>query len=153
MTTETRGRTARQDEVRQERRRRDDTTIDAGQAKKLAIPLDIESELAAQGRSARWVNDVGSRVHDLTVRDDWDRVEGVEPRTVVIDRKTGETAKAILVSKPQAFIAEDAAKRDVARRETETAMLKARVPGATTTPDGMYADKANKIDRGTQNLI
>jgi hypothetical protein len=150
--TEERGRQSRQDEVRQERRRRDDTTLDGGQAHKLAIPADIKARLAAQGRTARWINDVGSRVEDLTVRDDWDVVEGVEPREVVIDRKAGTTAKTILVSKPNAFIAQDAAKREAGRRERETAMLKGEVPGNPTPPTGTYADTANKIERGNQIL-
>ena len=152
MTIEARGRQPRQEEMRHERRRRDDTTLDTGQAKNLAIPAEIERKLAAQGRSARWINDVGSRVHDLTVRDDWDRVEGVEPRTVVVDRKNGTTAQAILVSKPNDFIAEDRAKKEAGRRETETAMLNARVPGSTAAPANMYADKANSIGRGPQDI-
>jgi hypothetical protein len=142
----------RQDEVRRERRRRDDTTIDAGQARKLAIPPHIEKQLAAQGRSARWINDVGSRVQDLTVRDDWDIVEGVEPREVVTNVKEGTTAKAILISKPDVFIAEDRAKKDATRRAQEDALLNAKIPGAADAPDGMYADKANKIARGNQIL-
>jgi hypothetical protein len=151
MTTES-GRTARQDEVRHERRRRNDDTLDAGQARKLAIPAHIEAQLAAQGRTGRWVNDVGSSIEDRTVRDDWDKVEGVEPRTVVIDRK-GTTAQTILLSKPKAFIAEDRAKKEAARRERERAMEKGQVPGAQPLPsDTFYADKANKIERGNQIL-
>lgn len=150
MTDES-GRTARQNEVRQERRRRDDATLDGGQARKLAIPPDVEAKLAAQGRTGRWVNDVGSRIEDLTVRDDWDKVEGVAPRSVVIDVKKGETAQAILLSKPNAFIAEDRAKREAKRREREQAMLKGQVPGAEPLPnETFYADKANKIERGNQ---
>lgn len=146
--TDTRGRADRQTEVAAERRRRDDTTLDAGRARKLAIPRDIEQQLAAQGRTARWVNDVGTRVHDLTVRDDWDKVEGVAPRTVKIDRN-GDTAQAILVSKPNAFIAEDEAKKDDARRLQEEAMLKGQVPGSTPAPN-TYAPKGNRIERGNQ---
>lgn len=154
--TDTRGRGSRQDEVRQERRRRDGDTLDAGQARKLAIPAEVEAKLTAQGRSARWVNDVGSRIADLTVRDDWDVVEGVDPREVTINVKKGETAKAILLSKPNQFIDEDRRKKDANRRSMEEGMLKGRVPNqggdATPLPDNFYADKANKIDRGNQIL-
>lgn len=146
-------RTERKDEVRQERRRRDDTTLDGGQGLKLAIPRDVEAKLAAQGRTGRWVNDVDARIEDLTERDDWDKVESVSPRTVVIDRKKGTTAEAILLSKPNAFIAEDRAKREATRREREAAMLKGQVPGAEPLPsDTFYPDKANKIERGNQIL-
>jgi hypothetical protein len=148
--TDTRGRVDRQTEVAAERRRRNDDNLDAGQALKLAIPGDIQRKLAAEGRTGRWVNDVGSRMHDLTVGDDWDKVEGVEPRTVVVDRKTGETAKAFLLSKRNDFIAEDRAKKDAKRREQEKAMLKGIQPGATDPAPNTYADKANKIERGNQ---
>lgn len=161
--TDTRGHTARQDEVRQERRRRDDATIDGGQARKLAIPHDVEEKLRAAGRTPRWINvevdkngqEIGSRLQDLTVRDDYDRVEGVEPRTVVTNRKTGETAMAYLVSKPTAFIEEDRAKKDKVRRDMEDGMLRGAVPGTNPKPGTVetYADKANKIERGSNQLI
>lgn len=151
--TEASGRQSRQDEVRQERRRRDDATLDGTQAHKLAIPAEIKAKLAARGRTARWVNDVGSRIGDLTLRDDWDKVEGVEPRDVVIDRKNGVTVKAYLLSKPTAFIAEDQAKRDRPRREAMAALLKREPPGnphpATVQT---YIDPASKIERGNQVL-
>ena len=149
--TDTRGRADRQTEVAAERRRRDDATLDGGQARKLAIPAHIEAKLAAEGRTARWINDVGSRVQDLTVRDDWDKVEGVEPREVVIDKAKGLTTKAYLVSKRNDFIAEDRAKKDKARREQEEAMLAGHVPGATPAAN-TYADKANKIQRDNRIL-
>lgn len=157
--TEASGRTARQTEVRQERRRRDDTTIDAGQALNLAIPPEIAQKLAEQGRSPRWVNDVGNRVHRLTVLDDWDKVEGVESQPVVVNRDKGTIAQAVLLSKPKEFIDEDRRKKDAARRSMEDGMLKGQVPAAgsgdtpaTALPDSFYADKANKIERGNQIL-
>lgn len=155
--TEQSGRTARQDEVRQERRRRDDTTLDAGQAMKLAIPPEIATRLAEQGREARWANDTGNRIHRLTVLDDWDKVEGVEPQPVVIDRAKGITAQAILLSKPKDFIDEDRRKKDATRRAMEDGMLSGAVPNAgsgdtpaTALPENFYADKANKIERANQ---
>lgn len=151
------GRPARQDEVRQERRRRDDTTLDAGQALKLAIPPEIEKKLAEQGREVRWANDVGNRIHRLTVLDDWDKVEGVEPQPVVVDRDKGTTVKAHLLSKPKAFVDEDRRKKDAVRRSMEDGMLKGNVPNAgngetpaTSLPETFYADKANKIERANQ---
>lgn len=150
--TEAAERTERQNEVRQERRRRSDDTLDAGQARKLAIPADIEAKLAAQGRSPRWANDVGSRIQDLTVRDDWDKVEGVQPRSVVIDKAKGTTAKAVLLSKPIEFIEEDRRKKDARRRETEQAMLKGSVPGGKPLPDNLYGLEANKIERGVNKI-
>lgn len=157
--TEASGRTARQEEVRQQRRRRDDTTLDAGQALKLAIPPEIEAKLAEQGREVRWANDIGNRIHRLTVLDDWDKVEGVDPQPVVINSDKGTTANAILLSKPKEFIREDRHKKDAVRRAMEDGMLKGAVPNAgsgetpaTALPDTFYADKANKIERANQLL-
>lgn len=154
MTGQPRGRKARQTEVRQERRRRDDTSLDGGQALKLAIPPEIEQKLAEQGRTARWANDVGNRIHRLTVLDDWDRVDGVKPQPVIVDRAKGVTAQAILLSKPIAFVEEDRRKKDALRIQAEDAAMMGAVPNAgdasapaTPLPDNFYADKANKIER------
>ncbi len=152
--TEERGRVDRRAIESGERRRRSDDTIDAGLALKLRIPPEIETRLKAEGRTARWINDVGSRVQDLTVRDDWDVVDGVAPRDVKIDVKNDTMTKAILVSKRNDFIAEDRAKKDVGRRATEAAMLTGRDPStnqSTLNPE-QYADPANKIVRDNRIL-
>lgn len=113
----------RAETVRQERRRRDDTNIDGGQKLKLAIPPEVKARLDREGLTPRWVNDVGNRMEQLTKHDDYDRVEGVEPVSVVIDGPKGTTCKAYLLAKPAEFIVEDREKRDVARRKTEQAMF------------------------------
>lgn len=155
--TDTRGRTDRQTQVATERRRRNDDNLDGGRAHKLAIPQEIQDRLSVEGRTARWVNDVGSRMRDLTEGDDWDKVEGVEPREVVIDRAKGTTAKAHLLSKRNDFIAEDRAKKDAKRRHQEDGMLKGDVAGNSLAPNQYIPTDApggrpiNKIERG--NLI
>lgn len=142
-------RTERKDEVRQERRRRSDATIDGSQRKKLAIPPEIEAKLAAEGRTPRWVVDTGNRVHQLTVQDDYDRVEGVAPVPVVVDRKSGEVANQVLLSKPTAFLEEDRSKAEAARRETERALLRGKNPeDPTAARDDFYAVEGNQISRG-----
>lgn len=154
--TEASGRQSRQEEVRTERRRRDDATLDAGQALKMAIPQEIERKLTEQGRQWRWANDEGNRIHRLTVLDDWDKVEGVDPREVIISRKGGviQTAKAFLLSKPNDFIDEDRRKKDATRSATETALLGGNVPNAGTAPasrpDNVYVPSGNKIERANQ---
>lgn len=148
------GRASRREEVRHERRRRDDATLDGSQALKLAVPPEIERQLTEQGRTWRWANDVGSRIHQLTKLDDWDPVEGVEPREVVIDKAKGTTCKAILLSKPKDFIEDDRRKSDRIRRAKEEAAMRGEVPdagvGSASRPANIYADKANKIERGNQ---
>jgi hypothetical protein len=141
-----RARADRQTEERQQRRRRSDTTLDGGQSLKLAIPPEVEARLKAQGRTPRWVNDDGNRMHNLTVRDDYDKVDGVKPVVVGKD-KDGRPIKAHLCSKPAAFIAEDEEKRDAGRRELERALLRGKNP-ENAGNDSFYADPANQIQRG-----
>ncbi len=152
--TDNRGRQGRQEEVRTERRRRDDATLDGSQALKLAVPREIQEKLTAQGREWRWANDDGNRIQRLTVDDDWDKVDEVEPREVIIDRGKGITCKAYLLSKPKAFSDEDRQKKDFGRRATEKAMLEGAVPNAATgqssRPDNVYVPSGNKIERGNQ---
>jgi hypothetical protein len=140
-------------EVAAERRRRDDANL--GPKLKLAIPDEVRDRLAAEGRTPRWVNDSGSRIADLTQRDDYDKVEGVEPVKVDVDDE-GKPVFAHLLSKRNDFIAEDRAKVDQRRRQAEAGMLKGKSPtgqplegqmGATT-----FVDPASKIGRANQVL-
>jgi len=141
-------RLTRADEVAAQRRRRDDATL--GPKLKLAIPDEVRARLAAEGRTARWVNDSGSRVLDLTTRDDYDKVEGVDPVKVDVDAE-GQPVFAHLLAKRNDFIAEDRSKQERRRKNAEAGMIRGRAPtgqplegqlGATP-----YADSANKIGR------
>lgn len=149
--TEARGRTARHDEVRQERRRRSDTTIDGGQRLNLAIPPEVEARLKADGRTPRWINDEGNRMYNLTKRDDYDKVAGVPP-VPVISARDGKPIKAHLCSKPTAFIEEDKAKMDAPRREMERALMRGKNPNDPTAgSESFYADPANRIQHGDRS--
>jgi hypothetical protein len=149
--TEARERTDRITEEATQRRRRDDNTIDGGQRLKLAIPPEVEQRLKEQRRTPRWVNDEGNRLHNLTQLDDYDRVEGVEPR-VVGTTKDGQPIKAYLCSKPQAFIEEDRTKADAPRVEFEKALERGKLPNDPIAGnDSFYADPANSISRGNRN--
>lgn len=143
-----RARADRMTEERTERRRRTDTTIDGGQRLKLAIPPEVEQRLKEEGRTPRWVNDEGNRMHNLTKLDDYDKVEGVEPR-IVGTTKDGKPITAHLCSKPAAFIQEDQAKLDSRRTEVERALLRGKNPDDPIAGnDSFYADAANKIQHG-----
>lgn len=137
-------------EVAAQRRRRDDANL--GPKLKLAVPDEVRARLAAEGRTARWVNDSGSRISDLTTRDDYDHVEGVEPVKVDVNDE-GQPVFAHLLSKRNDFIAEDRAKQDQRRRNAEAGMLRGKSPtgqpleplmGASVYEDAM---KSNKIGR------
>lgn len=157
MTEETRrGRPPRQQAEAQARRRRDDTNFH--QSQKLAIPEEIQAKLEAEGRTPRWANDEGNRIHRLTVLDDYDKVEGVEPVPVGTD-ESGKPILAHLLSKPNEFIAEDRAKQDERRKDVERAMVKGRVPTAPGSEPAplagqmgaeTYVDASTSIGRGNQ---
>lgn len=145
---EVREREGRIDEERRERRRRADTTIDGGQRLKLAIPPEVEARLKAEGRVPRWINDDGNRMHNLTRLDDYDKVEGVEPR-VVGTSKEGRPIYAHLCSKPAEFIREDAEKADAKRREVEQALLRGKNPGdPIAARDDFYVAEGTNIKHG-----
>jgi hypothetical protein len=154
---DTRERPERASQVAAERRRRDGSSL--GHRLKLEVPEEVREQLAAEGRTPRWVNDVHNRIADLTTRDDYDRVDGVEPVKVDTDA-SGQPVYAYLLAKRNDFIAEDRKSIDQRRRETEAGMLKGKVPvpgadaqpmqgqlGATT-----YVDSASKIGRANQVL-
>jgi len=154
--TEDRTRQGRGAEVAQERRRRTEATLST--RVKLAIPEDVEAKLKAEGRTARWVNDEGNRIHNLTVKDDYDKVDGVEPVRVGV-AQDGTPVLAHLLSKPTGFVAEDRSKAEDRRRDVERAMVKGRVPGspgaeAAPVPGQLgaqtYVDAASSIGRGNQ---
>ena len=147
--TELRTRADRITEETTQRRRRSDLTIDGSQRLKLVIPPEVQARLKAEGRTPYWANDVGNRIEQLTVRDDYDKVEGVEPVTTVLDRKTGETCRTHLLSKPTAFIEEDRAKAEKPRRETEEQLLRGKNPGDPIAHnEAFYAVEGNSISHG-----
>ena len=154
MATEQRQ--GRVEEVRRERRRRGDVELRAN--KRLPIPPDVEQRLKDQGLVPRWVNDEGNRMHQLTVQDDYDPVEGVEPVPIGTD-KTGKPIMAHLLAKRADFIAEDREQREAKRRETETALLRGEVPASggdnprpADTGSSTYVAKGTEIRRGNQIL-
>jgi hypothetical protein len=150
--TEDRTRADRTTQEAAQRRRRSDTTIDGSQRLKLAIPPEVQARLKAEGRTPYWANDEGNRIEQLTVHDDYDKVEGVEPVTVVVNQKTGETCRTHLLSKPTRFVEDDRKKVEAVRRETEAALLRGKNPNDPIAgDDSFYADEANSIRRGVSS--
>jgi hypothetical protein len=146
--TEDRTRADRTTEEATQRRRRDNNTIDGSQRLKLAIPPEVEARLKAEGKEPRWINDEGNRLHNLTVLDDYDRVDGIEPRVVGKD-EAGQPIKAYLCAKPAAFVAADREAADAPRRELEKALVRGKNPDDPIAgDDSFYADPANKISHG-----
>lgn len=159
--TEQRQRQGRKEEVAQSRRRRDDTNFQ--RTSKLSIPDDVAERLKAEGRQPRWVNDEGNRLHNLTVRDDYDKVEGVDP-VPVGTREDGTPLLAHLLSKPIEFIAEDQAKAEDRRKSIEKGMVKGKMPVKTDEGEMLvpvqgargaetYAVKGNSIGGGENKIL
>jgi hypothetical protein len=158
--TEATPRQGRKAETAQRRRRRDHTAF--GATLKLAVPPEIAEKMAKEGRSVRWVNDVGNRMHQLTKLDDWDKVSGVPP-VPVGTAEDGKPLLAHLCSKPTEFIEEDRKVAEKRRKTVEAGMIKGKQ--LVTGPDGemlapiqgskgaeIYVDKATSIGRGNQIL-
>ena len=130
--------TARQDTIITERRRRD-TDVLGGKRRKLAVTSTLDTE----NFTYRWANDDGTRLHDLTVLDDWTVVQdrsgttkidgagtGAEVAVPVGVGETGKGLRAVLLRKPRKFHEDD--KRAEQRRidETEAGMKQGVAPGS-----------------------
>lgn len=144
-------------EVAAKRRRRGNSEMRA--EARLPIPEEVRERLKAQGLEPRWVNDTGNRMHQLTVQDDYDPVEGVEPVPVGTDPHTGKPILAHLLAKRADFIQEDRAKREKTRDNTEQSLLRGEVPGGADPdnprpagPSPTYVARGTNISRGNQIL-
>lgn len=110
----------------------------------LDVSDEIKAKLAAEGKEGRWINDVDNRMHDKTVNDDWDKVSGVEPRRVGVDKRTGQPITAYYCAKPAAFLEEDRRERLDAIKERERAIV--RGSDDETAVEGSYQPKSqNRI--------
>lgn len=90
----------------------------------LDVPQELTDRLRAEGKEGRWINDLGNRMVQKTVHDDWDKVPGVEPVIVGTDKRTNQPIHAYYCSKPAAFLEEDRAKRMDDIREREKAIVR-----------------------------
>lgn len=136
------GRPSRIEEERRTRRRREDVTI--GRMRNLAIEGDLDPAY-----EYRWINDDPGRVHNLTVRDDWDVVTNdmlghrdAKDRNVGsgVERIVGKSdgKRAVLVRKPRDYYIEDKAKEQALIDETDAAMKR----GETRNPNGLREGEA-----------
>ena len=136
---------ARAEETRRERRRRDDGDIDRMARMKLAIPISVQERLKREGKEARWVRDDAGRMQQM-IAEDWDPVEGVP--TVAASRT--DEGQMVLMSKYSDWYNEDRR----ALTEQNNALVNAAVSGKAHGPDvdakGFYAPQGstNRISRG-----
>lgn len=147
MANEERARASRAEETQSQRRRRQPGTIDRMDELTLAIPDEIQA--ANPDHTFRWALDNPKRIHSLTVRDDWDRVEGVEPIPDHID-KTGRQANLVLLKKRREFWEEDQREKARIRKEQEQAMMRAaKSDPQDDRPEAVsYVPEGNRINTG-----
>lgn len=141
----------RASETRRERRRRDDGDLDRGARLNLAIPEEIREQARREGKTLRWINDEGNRMHQMTVQDDWDVVESDLVKPVPVGTsKEGTPIVARLCSKYQDWYDRD--QRDKARilDEREKAVERGAKadPSDQRSEDTSYVPRGNRISRG-----
>lgn len=137
----------RAEALQQERRRRRDGTLDRMSELTLAVPETVKED--HPDHTFRWVNDAGNRMHRMTVRDDWDKVDGVAPIPVGTD-KEGKPIYAHLCKKPREFWDEDQRSRMTALKEQERGLLRAAKsdPQDNRSEDVSYVVPGNTITTG-----
>ncbi len=133
--------TRRVEQVKQERRRRADTSYEYNHR------LSVNHALLDHGNFAyRFINDTSGRLHELTVNDDWDVVKdpsvktdndntGAPVRKLVGANQDGSPIYAFLCRKPLQYHKEDR-KRKAQRTDEMMAQIKR---GAVKSPDGAAA--------------
>lgn len=132
------------EEERARRRRREDVT--EGRLRNLAIDGDLDPRY-----EYRWINADPGRVHNLTVRDDWDvvttdqlgaRHEKDKGVGTIVERIVGRSdgKRGVLVRKLKDFYSADKGKEQAQIDETEAAMKR----GETKSPQGLRETEGNK---------
>lgn len=142
--TATRARPRRTETEQAQRRKRTGQDVDTSA---LAVPPHIADDLKTRGLSGRWINDLGNRMHQKTVLDDWEKVDGIDPVPVGTDSRTGKPVMAYYCAKPQTFLAEDNAKRMETWNERERQSLAGRDPSAPIEGEYQPTGSTNSIRR------
>jgi hypothetical protein len=136
---------ARAEETRRERRRRDDGDLDRSARLKLAIPKEIQERAEREGKTLRWIKDDPGRLLQAQA-DDWDRVDGIEP----VSASRAEESKLVLHAKYKDWYDSDQTDKARLLDEREKAVAKgAKAHSEDSLPDDVrYAAKGNRISRG-----
>jgi hypothetical protein len=140
--------TDRKQEVAQERSRREAGTLDRMAQMKLAIPDSIRAE--HEGRyQLRWINDSGNRMHFMTEKDDYEKVNGIQPVPVGTS-EDGKPIYAHLCRKPLKFFEQHQAEamRAIGEREKGLVQAARTDPQDNRTPETSYVPAGNSISSG-----
>lgn len=146
MASETKRPTAAE-ETATERRRREPGTLNRMASLKLAVPENIRK--ANEGYNLRWSNDSDNRIYARTVQDDWEKVDGLDPRPVGTDQH-GKPILAYLLRKRTEYWDKDQQEKLDALKVRERALVNAaKSDPSDSRPDDMaYATPGNSIQSG-----
>jgi hypothetical protein len=140
-------RIARSEEVALERRRRQPGSLDRMDQLTLVVPDEVKE--ANPDHEFRFVVDNPRRMHGLTVKDDWDKVDGVAAIPDGID-KHGNQINMVLVKKRKEFCEADRREKLLARHEQTKQLERAPItdPQDTRSADVSYVPAGNSITTG-----
>lgn len=127
----------RNDEIKQERRRRNSDSL-AGTRRRLYVDPKM---LDTEKYTYRWINDDATRIHDLTVNDDWDLVSdrqkatgtGSEMASQVGSGPSGSPQRAVLVRKLKEYHDGDQAEKQRKIDVQEKDLTSNVAPGTDST--------------------
>ena len=149
------GRPRREEEIKTQRRRRQDTG--EGRHLKLHVPESMKDP----NFTYRWVNDKPGRLVQLTKQDDWDVVtknelggdpdpsKDVSEGTVVSRPVSAAGETAILLRKPRKYFEDDKRKEQESIDKTERSLKSGALPDqqGLTGPNAYVPGGANRIAR------
>lgn len=135
---------ARAEETRRERRRRDDGDLDRMGRMALSIPPEVKERLDREGKTARWVRDAPGRQTAMH-KEDWDITPKVDP--VPEDRESN--GKLVLMEKfGDWYDSDQRAKTNLLDKREEAIVRGANAdPEDRRQPGTSYVPEGNKISR------
>ena len=138
---------SRSEEVAQERRRRQPGTLDRMQQMKLVIPEAVREKYPDD--TFRFINDDGNRIYDMTVRDDWTKVdESLSAPVPVGTDKFNKPIMAYLCRKRKDYAQADRNEMLTRLRDEEKAIMKGQHKDSDALAEG-----DSYIPEGAKNTI
>ncbi len=141
----------RAQETRRARRQRDDGDLDGTARFKLAVPQEIKDIAKREGKTIRWLNDDGNRMHHMHNMD-WDVIDHPLAHPVPVGTSVdGKPIYARLAWKYQDWYDEGQSKKRQDLKDRERAVERGKVdvidPQATSN-ETTYVPQGNRISIG-----
>jgi hypothetical protein len=135
---------ARAQETRRERRRRDDGDLDRMGRMALSIPPEVQERLTREGKVGRWVRDAAGRQSAMQAND-WDVTPGVDP----VPEARDSEGKLVLMEKFGDWYDDDQRAKSNLLDEREKAIERGQKtdPEDRRQPGTFYVPEGNRITR------